>query len=417
MLIFRGMAVMALLTVLACGRGVESPETAAAVELRTGVWRAVLQSPGGELPFRLEIGRDGDGYVASAHNGAETLALDRVEISGEGVVTLALDHYESVFTARLEEDGTRMAGEWTKTTGPDKQARLPFFADHGQTHRFALESAGAPADIGGRWAVTFANEGEPEPAVAEFRQDGDRLLGTFLTPTGDYRFLEGGVAGDTLFLSCFDGGHAFLFRATLGADGTLTGDFWSRDSWHDTWTAVRDEDAALDDAYAMNKLTNDERLFRFSFPNLAGEVIDQDHPSLAGKVRLLTIFGSWCPNCNDEAPLLQELYDAYRDRGLVVVGLAFEMTEDAARSRKVLKRFQKRHGLDYPILLAGGSTSKTQAGEALPDIDRVIAYPTSILIGRDGKVEAIHTGFTGPGTGDRYGKLKEKYRARIEALL
>jgi len=418
---FWGAAVAAVILLGACGggpQGAGETEAETSAELATGVWRTVLKSPGGALPFRLEIAREGDGYRATAHNGAETLPFDRVSVNAEGAVVLALDHYESAFRAQLSESGKRMDGTWTKTTGPDKQAELEFFADHGQTHRFALDGDAPPAELGGRWAVTFANQGgEPEPAIAEFEQRGAHLQGTFLTPTGDYRFLEGGVEGDMLFLSCFDGGHAFLFKASLQPDGSLKGDFWSRDSWHDTWTAVPDPDAALPDPFAMSKIVNDSGAFRFSFPNLDGETIDQDHASLAGKVRLISVFGSWCPNCNDEAPFLQALYEEYRDRGFEAVGIAFELTEDVERSRRVLRRFQKRHGLDYPILLAGGSNDKAKAAEALPDLDRVIAYPTAILIDRQGKAVWVHTGFEGPGTGDNFETLQKKYRAAIEALL
>ena len=112
-----------------------------------------------------------------------------------------------------------------------------------------LVAAVMPPDVAGRWAVDF--EQDEEPAVAVFRQDGRNLAGTFLTATGDYRYLAGTLSGDRLRLSCFDGAHAFLFDARLRDDGSLRGDFWSRDSWHDTWTARRDPQATLADGFAQ----------------------------------------------------------------------------------------------------------------------------------------------------------------------
>ncbi|MDJ0836850.1 MAG: TlpA disulfide reductase family protein [Acidobacteriota bacterium] len=409
------LAIIPPLLLSACKQPADPPQTM--IQPATGSWRLVMQSPGGELPFRLDVGRDGDRWTAVALNGDERVDFDTVTWSPDGTFSFAIDHYESIFSAKLDKDGKRMEGEWTKVTGPGKSARLAFTAEHGRNERF-ISSAEEPADFGGRWAVIFDNnDKEPQPAVAEIKQEGKRLWGTFLTPVGDYRYLEGNVSGNTMYLSCFDGGHAFLFKASLDENGELKGDFWSRDSWHETWSGKRDENASLEDSFTLTSLREGIDRFRFQFPDLEGKQVSYDDPMLKGKVRLITIFGSWCPNCNDEAPFLQELYDRYRDRGLVVLGLAFEMTDDEARNRRVLKRFRKRHKLDYPILIAGSSTDKQKAGETLPDLNHVLAYPTTLLLDREGKVVRIHTGFAGPGTGDHYETLRQKYKEAVEALL
>ena len=369
------------------------------------------------MPFEVRLTQaEGGAYGATIHNGEEVLAFDSVTLAADGTVSFSIEHYQSVFKGDLNQAGNRIEGEWTKVTGADKMARLPFFAEYDRNIRFETK-AQAQVQVGGLWTVTFDNnEDEPQPAVGEFKQDGSKVTGTFMTPTGDYRFLEGSVDGRTLSLSCFDGGHAFLFKAQLGVDDRLTGDFWSRDSWHETWSAVRDAEAALPDPYSLTKLKEGLQEFRFRFPDLDGEMVAHDDPSFQGKVRVISIFGSWCPNCNDEAPFLQELYDRYGDRGLEVIGLAFEMTGDPARDRKVLRRFSKRHGTNYRILLAGGSTDKKKAAEVLPDLNHLLSYPTTILVNREGKVVSIHTGFTGPGT-SKYETLKNTYLEKIEGLL
>ncbi len=131
---------------------------------------------------------------------------------------------------------------------------------------------------------------------------------------------------------------------------------------------------------------------------------------------MVNVFGSWCPNCNDEAPLLAEWYRRYRDRGLEIVGLAYEFTGDPERDRRLVRRFAKRYGIDYPLLLAGVS-DKAAAAETLPDLTAVLSYPTTIFIGRDGKVRKIHSGFAGPGTGRHHEELVAKLEAAIEELL
>ncbi len=397
----------------ACNTG-EKPKP---FELKSGLWRVVMHSPGGELPFTLKVDRADGVLRATAHNDDETLAFDTVWVDDQGQVSFSIDHYESTFKGQLNPEGTRIDGTWRKVTGNEKWSQLDFHAEYNNTNRFELKTDQESASFGGRWAVVFANEGAPEPAVAIFKQEDARLTGTFLTPTGDYRFLEGGVEGNRLFLSCFDGGHAFLFTADLQEDGSLTGDFWSKDTWHDTWTAHRDEEAALEDAFELTHLKEDAPGFRFQFPDMEGTMVAHDDPSLNGKVRLISIFGSWCPNCNDEAPFLQELYETYADQGFEVLGLAFEMTEDRERNVKILKRFMKKHGLSYRILQAGTSTDKAKAAQTLPDLQHVMSFPTTILIDRNGEVSSIHTGFSGPGTGEAHEALKKTYHEKIQALL
>lgn len=384
-------------------------------DLITGSWRFEMASPGGALPFTVMVERSAEGLSAAALNDNEILPFDQITIDDRRVV-LSIDHYESRFTGTLSQDGTRLEGSWTKLVDDKRTARLPFTAQHGVLPRF--ETTQAPAtDLAGTWAVAFTQDGAASgEAVAEFRQDGQVLTGTFLTPTGDYRYLEGVVDGQTMKLSCFDGGHAFLFEATQQADGSLAGDFWSSDAWHESWTAQRDAQATLPAATSQNHITNDDGVFRFQFPNLAGDLVGHDADFLQDKVRLITIFGSWCPNCNDEAPVLQYLKNEYGARGLEVVGLAFEATGDSQRDTRALKRFAKRHKLDYTLLLAG-TKDKAEAGKMLPDLDKVRAYPTSLLLDRNGKVVRIHTGFNGPGTGAHHQKLVQELRAEIEKLL
>lgn len=416
---------LTLLTLMSCNNISQLTESTDAAKAATeatkpkaGVWRFVLASPGGPLPFKVELEETGEGWQASAHNAGEVVPFDTVEVLDDGSILLAIEHYESVFRGMIREDGTKLEGMWSKLVHAERTANLPFAAFHGQTERFEAKPESAePANFDGRWAVEFLHDpADPNHAIGEFQQSGNYVAGTFLTATGDYRFLEGRVDGSQMRLSCFDGGHAFLFHAEMQADGSLKGDFWSSDKWHEGWTAVRDEDASLPDPYDMSALTNDAELFRFSFPDAEGQLRAHDDPAWADKVRIISIFGSWCPNCNDEAPFLQELQQTYGSQGLQVIGLAFEATGEEKRDWRVLKRFLKRHELTYPVLLAG-NRDKADASERLPDLKEVIAYPTTLFLDRAGKVRHIHTGFTGPGTGERYEALKRKYHEMIREML
>ncbi len=423
----RGALIPLVLLNLACGTGVEDEPTAPPVAAQpAGDWRAVLASPGGELPFRLQITDDGTGGLeAVAITGAEAVPFSGVEIDADQVV-LRFEWYDSEIEASMAADGTMLRGRWRRTSPGGIDTVMGFVAVKDDPTRFRHPvAAGLPGGhlqavpaVDGDWAVTFTDEDGSEPARGVFRQQGNQVEGTFLTPTGDHRFLEGSYEEGVLRLSTFDGAHAFLFHASAMADGSLEGDFWSRDSHLASWTARRlaDGETVLPDAWDLARLTNDEGRFRFAFEDLDGKPVDQNDPRFAGKVLLVNIFGSWCPNCNDEAPLLAAWHERYRDRGLEVVGLAYEFTGDTERDRLQVRRFAERHGITYPILLAGTS-DKADAAATLPDLDRVVSYPTTLFIGRDATVRRIHSGFAGPGTGPYYEALVAELEGMIEHLV
>ncbi|HEX9459032.1 MAG TPA: TlpA disulfide reductase family protein [Thermoanaerobaculia bacterium] len=387
-----------------------------------GTWRAVLTSPGGELPFALRIARDGTALHAVIVNGAERAPVSGVDVH-DGSVTIRFDGYDSAINAILSNDGNAMTGAWTRRV-PAGMCRMAFHATRGEQPRFRPIASVVTASFGemnGIWKAEFTDSDGVSPARGEFDQDrgSGHVTGTFLTPTGDERYLEGSIENGVLRLSTFDGAHAFLFQARLSPDGNrLSGDYWSRDSYHATWTATRADDAGatLPNGWKDVGLTNNEGRFQFRFPDLDGHPVTLGDERFRGKVVLVNIFGSWCPNCNDEAPLLAAWDRKYRGQGLEIVGLAYEFTGDAARDREMVRRFAKHYGITYPLLLAGVSDKK-KASATLPDLTRVLAYPTSIFVGRDGKVKKIYSGFAGPGTGRHFGQLRAEMESVIETML
>ncbi len=267
----------------------------------------------------------------------------------------------------------------------------------------------------GKWAVKF--ESSPDPALAIFDvNDTGLITGTFLTTTGDYRYLGGSFENQTLTLSVFDGAHAFLFRAELGDNNVLRGDFWSRDTWHETWTAHPDINASLPDAFQQTRWTDEASLADLKFRDLEGVYHSPAEEQYAGKARIIEVFGTWCPNCNDASAYLKELDETYRTRGLSILGLAFEMTGEYELDAKQVKRYVEYHHLDYPVLIAGIS-DKAEATKAFPVLDKVRSYPTFIFLDAQDNVKAIYTGFTGPATGKEYDKLREDFERIIEQML
>jgi thiol-disulfide isomerase/thioredoxin len=383
---------------------------------RTGDWRAVLDTPGGELPFGLRIERRGKLWAAEIRNGDESVRLPVIQVSG-GRVLFDFAHYDSRIEATVDESGRELVGEWTKTRGPGTSDSVPFRASFGDPKPFSR--AAGPRDARdafvGRWRVDFS--GGDDPAIGVFGPHGDAAVrGTFLTTVGDYRYLAGGVVGDELQLSTFDGGHAFLFRASVSDSGELRGNFWSGNWWHETWTATRDDKADLSDAFERTRWKDGVELSSLVFPDLDGVERSLADSQFAGRARIIQVFGSWCPNCHDSSELLRELHEEYGPRGLAILGIAFELTGDFERDARQVRRYVARHRLRYPVLLAG-LAAKAEATRTLGALDRVRSYPTTIFLRADGSVRAVHSGFAGPATGSAHTALRQKFRALIEELL
>lgn len=427
-------------------------ERAVARWLPAGPWRGVVRMQGKELPFQMEVtypaagdgagrgegpntdnpgstGGAGDaGDAAGAPhvvfiNGQERVAVDRVAREGERI-SLIMSAFNTRIDGRLvgaEAEGpARLEGTLTRITRGGKAQEMPVTITAGEQHRFFRAdelAASAPVDVSGRWRVSFIEpDGKTWPAVGEFRQTGSELTGTFLTPTADFRYLAGSVRGDRLYLSAWDGSHVFLFEATVGADGTLAGDFWSSTAWHQPWTAQRDASAALPDMDAPTYLKPGHERFDFSFPDLDGTLVSLSDPRFQGKVVVVQIAGSWCPNCADETRFLAPWYRDNRDRGVEIVSLMFEHLEDPDEASAQVRRWRDALDVDFPVLIAGIS-DKQDASSRLPQLNAVLAFPTTIFIGRDGTVARIHTGFNGPATGAHHEEEIRAFEATVAALL
>ena len=395
-------------------RGYETPPELPGVVLETGTWRAWLDSPGGDLPFALEIERAGAKIAAKIGNGEESIPVPETRIEGAEIV-FDIPHYDSRITARIAPLGTKLEGEWKKRSGPERWTKLPFHAVAGPAPRFGhLPDAPARA-LEGRWSVRFQKGAESGVLILR-KGAAEGVEGTFLMPTGDFRWLAGSMQGKRLRLSCFDGAHAFLFDATIDDYGGWSGKFWSGDRWEDDWVGKLDPNARLADGFDEVRWKEGFDLAQLTFPDLDGKKRSLADPAFAGRAIVIQVLGSWCPNCHDETAYLARVYDRYRARGLSVVGLAFEHSGDFARDAEQVRRMRDRHAVQYPILVAGLSDKKKVAA-AIPALDRVLAFPTTIFLHGDGRVRAVHSGFAGPGTKEEHEKLKKRFEGIVEELL
>ncbi|WP_299823709.1 TlpA disulfide reductase family protein [uncultured Pontibacter sp.] len=409
-------AKLILLLVLALTQLITSctSSTSEDTSLKPGTWRVGLQrADGKEIPFIMEAEAKDGKTVLYLVNDEERILVDDIKQDGDSL-KIRLHIFDADLIAKV--DGDKMAGRFVRND-LDYRYSLPFTAAHGNKNRFEANPAPATFNFDGKWEVVFTDkDGKSYNSIGVFAQKDNYATGTFLTETGDYRYLEGQVAGNELKLSTFDGNHAYLFTATPAGDSILSGNFYSGMDYIETWTAKRNADAQLASADTLTYLKPGYETLNFTFPNLEGKPVSLTDDKYKGKVVIVQLVGSWCPNCMDETKFLAPYYDKNKDRGLEIIGLGFERSPEFEKAAPRLQKMQERLNVNYDLLVAGTSDKKA-AAKALPALNHVLSFPTTIFIGRDGKVRKIHTGFSGPGTGKYYEEWVTDFNKTMEQLL
>lgn len=382
---------------------------------REGPWVAQLMLPSARLPFQWELHRAASGaYRIVIHNADERIAVEDVAITADSI-HFRMPLFDSEFHGVLLGDSL-MRGVWHNPIKGDDYT-IPFEAKAGAGSRFPNQRGDDALRFAGSWQVRFS-PGTPDAynAIGAFRSAADgSVSGTFMTETGDYRYLAGSAHGDSLWLSCFDGTHAFLFGASLDGD-SLHGRFWSGKHWQEPWVGIRNNAYHLRDPDSLTFLKPGHERIDFRFTDTDGVERSPSDSAYSGRPLLVQIMGSWCPNCLDESILLSEMHERFSARGLRVLAIAFEKQNDPQRALQSLRSYKESLHIPYPILY-GGKASKEEATARLPFLDRLISYPTCIFIDRKGRVRRIRTGFYGPGTGAHYQAYRQQLADYLTMLL
>ncbi|OHX64849.1 peroxiredoxin family protein [Flammeovirga pacifica] len=366
-------------------------------------WRAAITNDHQkDIPFYLQVEGEGESQVWTVINGEERMQLNDVYYEGDSLHVPLLIYEAEIIVKETDE---HLSGRFLR-----KEAySLAFNAEKGKAKRFTSTKA-PEVDFTGKYAVKL---GETE-AIGLFAQNSEYVTGTFMTATGDYRFLEGIVEGNKMKLSSFDGVHILLFEVELNGNQLENGKMWSGKSAYKTFQGIKDDRAKMPDPTKLTYLKEEYSHISFAFENAEGKVVSLGDERYDDKVVILQIMGSWCPNCLDESKFFAPLYDTYNKDGLEIIGLSFERSEEAEKAFKRITRMKNKLNLNYEILYAG---TPQQTAEALPMLNKVMSFPTSIVIDKNREVRQIHTGFTGPSTGEYYEKYVAEFTQLIQLLL
>ncbi len=378
-----------------------------------GTYRAVITMQGQQLPFGLDIrpGKDSKTFEVFALSGRERLPMPAT-LDGDSL-RMVSPLSEGELVGKVV--GNALVGRYHRKR-VNVLLQAPFRAEKGEPWRFTPTVKDEPWNVTGKYATTFhEKDGKESTAVGVFEQTKNRVTGTFLTTTGDYRFLDGNVIGDSLLLSVYDGIHLYLFKAKKTAMG-FAGDYFAGVGSHTTFTARRDDKAALPDEKTLTFLKPDAGRFTFRFPDAqTSQPVSLDDARFKGKVTVVQIMGSWCPNCMDETNFLVPWFQKNKQRGVEIVGLSYERSPAFAVSAPKVVRMKERFKIPYPVLLAG--VNDATASATLPQLNRILGYPTTIFVDKKGQVREIHTGFSGPGTGAYYDKFVDDFNRLMDKLL
>jgi thiol-disulfide isomerase/thioredoxin len=379
-----------------------------------GLWDATVVVSAGrdagtiEVPFRFEIAGSGSAVKGSFFNGDEKVTSTSGQFAN-GALTLSFDEYGTKLEATLK-DG-QLDGQYSRGT---RGAPFPFHAK-----RFAAAAVGDKKipSIAGLWNVQVPGKSSKGEDAWQLivRQSGAEASAAILRIDGDTGALTGTYRDGTFVLSHFSGARPLRLEVIPAADGTLS-IVQNRDK---PLTALRAEQAKAkglpqpSDPSRFTSVKDPTEPLRFSFPDLDGRIVSNTDPKFVGKVLIVAIGGSWCPNCHDETPFLVELYKKYRKQGLEIVELSFE--EEAQIKNPVrVRAFNKRYGVEYTVLIPG---EPKDLNEKMPQGVNLNSFPTTFYVGRDGRVRAAHAGFPGKASGKFHEETKAETTTLLERLL
>ena len=401
--VFVGLAAIGLVSLAAPARA----------QSLAGLWDATVVVGAGqdkgtiEVPFRFEIAGAGSNVKGSFFNGDEKVTSTSGQLAN-GKLTLSFDEYGTRLEADVK-DG-RLVGQYSRGT---RGAPYPFTAK-----RYTPAAAGAAniPSIAGLWNVQVGKSSKGEAAWQLIvRQSGAEASAVILRIDGDTGTLTGTYRDGKFALSHFSGARPLRLELTPSADGTLA----VVQNTDKPLTAIRAEQATAkglpqpSDPTRFTSVKDPSEPFRFNFPDLDGKMVSNTDPRFQGKVVIVAIGGSWCPNCHDETPFLVELYKKYKKQGLEIVELSFE--EEAQIKNPVrVKAFNKRYGVDYTVLIPG---EPKELNDKVPQGLNLNSFPTTFFLGRDGKVRSAHAGFAGKASGKFHTEMKEDITALVERLL
>jgi thiol-disulfide isomerase/thioredoxin len=369
----------------------------------TGMWDATVVVNELSIPFSFQIAQRGTEVSGSFFNGDEKVT-SRSGLMKDGQLILTYPEYGATLMASVKNgqlEGQYVRASWTP------------FAFHARRFTPPPAPKGVP-DIAGLWNIQLTKSKRESAWHLVVRQSGAEVSAAILRVDGDTGTLTGRYTNGRFVLGHFDGARPDLVVLTPKDGGLEVVEMRG-----EPLIAIRSDQARARglpepaDPTRYTSVKDPAEPFRFSFRDVEGRIVSNTDPRFVGKVVIVDIGGSWCPNCHDEAPFLNELYRRYRSQGLEIVLLSFE-EGDQLSSLTRLRAFIKGFRITYTVLVPG---QPSELAAKIPQAVDLVAFPTAFFLGRDGTVRGVQTGFAGRGTVDFHSARERETITRVERLL
>ena len=361
------------------------------------------------MPFIFEVGYpSGDSPEITILNGSDRRVIKNVEIKDDSII-VPLDPFDVEIRASFSAMG--MSGVYNKYY---RDLSIPFKADFGRT-RMKKNSVRPFAPIEERWSITFSPETPGmSKGVGLFKQQGHIVSGTIMTEVSDYRFFEGILDGDSMKLSCFDGAHAFAFLGKRSPEG-WSGEMIYDNGYSEPWQATYDSEAELKDPFEMVKVDPGTHKPYYDLLGASQGKDAIDPSKYEGKVLIIQLFGTWCPNSHDQTKYLVEWYQKNKDR-VSILASSYEANYSQEYGLERLEKYRVVNEIEYDLIL-GGRLSKTGAATPFPFMNRIEAFPTLVILDKQGYVRYVHSYFNGPATGEYYRSFDQRFNEIVDLLV
>lgn len=383
---------------------------------KTGLWRGEFTLSENKVPFNFEILTEGSTTKLVLLNGTRKDFFVIENRAGDSIF-VKMNTYDAALIAKVEGDG-RLSGIYKSLVPNFRGNSLPFVAEHGKKYRFVEPGKDVKpvANLSGKWNINIISKDKTADRVALLKQKGNKLTGVIMSVVGDSRELEGTVQGDEVYLSGFTGPSPFFVKGKITPDKKLQGEIGLGIYINQKFEGVATEKAELPDPYALTYLKEGYTKFDFSLPDLNGNTVTLNDAKYKGKVVIIDIVGTWCPNCTDQTTFLAPWFRENKHRGVEAIAVGFEQKDDLEYAKYTLGKLKEKYDIQYDILF-GGIADKKVASEKFAALNKMMAFPTTIIIDRKGNVRQIHTGYTGSITGKYYKNYVKKWNKTLDELI
>jgi thiol-disulfide isomerase/thioredoxin len=363
-----------------------------------GMWTGtIMMGAKKQLPFQMFLDLNSAAPSGYFLNGTQQTLIPEIRFHADSL-SFIFSEYSAAMNGKW--DGKEWRGKFFRFRSDTS------WNEFSATPKDSIKGMVAPAlstgfPLAGKFQVYIRDgKGIDSTTSANFWMKNDSIFGTLIAPDGDYGLLAGTQAGSKATLTRFTGWQAFILD--LEQQGShWKGNLYARSGKPMTFTlAPRPARMPESQPVHITTLKNLKKPFTFYGTTARGKLVTSEDTALKNKALIIDIMGTWCHNCMDAAPLLQQIYSEFGKDGLEIIGLAFEISDNT-----------------YTVLYCGSTSDANVELKLQSQLNDFYAYPTTIFVDTKGNVKKIHAGFNGPGSGEEYQRQIQQYYETVNQIV